>query len=202
MLGRVLEGLADAVGSAGTVLGVRDATEEPPYEVIGLVNGAEVRRYGERLAAEVTVPGEEGAARQAGFRPLAGFIFGGNEAREKMAMTIPVAQASAGAGEWTVRFFMPAGYTEATLPRPRDASVRILTVPGGDYAVLRFRGVPSADAVALRKARLMAALGCGPWQAEGEPEGWFYDPPWTVPTLRRNEVAVRVSQREPAQPPA
>ncbi len=199
MLGRVLEGLASAVGSAGTVVGVRDATEEPHFEPIALVHGAEVRRYGDRLAAEVTVPGDEAGAREKGFRALARFIFGGNEGREKLAMTIPVAQLPA-EDAWTIRFFMPADRSETTLPKPSDASVRLVTLPAGDYAVMRFRGSPTADAVALRKARLMAALSSGAWAAEGEPEAWFYDPPWTVPTLRRNEVAVRVSPREPAPP--
>lgn len=219
VLGRALEGLAlaaaAAVSSACTVVGVRDGTEEPAYTVVGLVNGAEVRRYGPRLAAEVTVPGEEVAARNAGFRPLAAYIFGANEGRAKVAMTVPVVQARGerigmtvpvaqertGAG-WTIRFFMPAAYTEETLPKPTDPAVRIVTVPEETVAVFRFRGVPGAEAVAAQKARLIAALATGPWAPAGEPEAWFYDPPWTVPALRRNEVVVRVTPRAPAPPPA
>jgi len=240
MLGRAVQGLAlaaaAAVSSACTVVGVRDGTEEPAYTVVGLVNGAEVRRYGPRLAAEVTVEGDEVAARSAGFSPLARFIFGANEngakvamtapvaqvrsdparsdqarsdqARgEKIAMTVPVAQrrAAQGGGEgegWTIRFFMPAEYTEATLPRPKDPRVRIVTVPGETVAVLRFRGSTGPEAVAAQKQRLLAAVATGPWAPDGEPEAWFYDPPWTIPALRRNEVVVRVTPREPARPPA
>ena len=29
----------------------------------------------------------------------------------------------------------------------------------------------------------------------GDPVVWFYDPPWTLPPLRRNEVAVRVTRQ-------
>lgn len=220
MLGRALNGLAlaaaAAVSSACTVVGVRDGTEEPAYEVVGLINGAEVRRYGPRLAAEVTVGGDEVAARSAGFSPLARFIFGANEANakvamtapvsqarsEKIAMTIPVVQGAAEGGEWTIRFFMPAEYTEATLPRPKDERVRIVTVPGETYAVMRFRGSTGPDAVAAQKQRLMAALATGPWAPMAEPEAWFYDPPWTIPNLRRNEVVVRVAPRDPVTPPA
>lgn len=224
MLGRALNGLAlaaaAAVSSACTVVGVRDGTEEPAYTVVGLVNGAEVRRYGPRLAAEVTVGGDEVAARSAGFSPLARFIFGANEAGEKVAMTAPVAQAPASGarsekiamtipvaqgraegGDWTIRFFMPTEYTEATLPRPKDERVRIVTVPGETYAVMRFRGSTGPDAVAAQKQRLMAALATGPWTPAGEPEAWFYDPPWTIPNLRRNEVVVRVTPRDPDNPP-
>lgn len=220
MFGRALNGLAlaaaAAVSSACTVVGVRDGTEEPAYEVVGLVNGAEVRRYGPRLAAEVTVGGDEVAARSEGFSPLARFIFGANEGgakvamtapvaqapAEKIAMTIPVVQGRANGGEWTIRFFMPSQYTEETLPRPKDERVRIITVPGETYAVLRFRGSTGPDAVAAQKQRLMAALATGPWAAAAEPEAWFYDPPWTIPNLRRNEVVVRVAPREPVIPPA
>jgi hypothetical protein len=220
MLGRALNGLAlaaaAAVSSACTVVGVRDGTEEPAYEVVGLVNGAEVRRYGPRLAAEVTAGGDEVGARSEGFSPLARFIFGANEASEKVAMTapvaqarsekiamtIPVAQGPAEAGEWTIRFFMPSEYTAETLPRPKDERVRIVTVPGETYAVLRFRGSTGPDAVAAQKQRLMAALATGPWAPTAEPEAWFYDPPWTIPNLRRNEVVVRVAPREPVIPPA
>jgi len=224
MLARALNGLAlaaaAAVTSACTVVGVRDGTEEPAYTVVGLVNGAEVRRYGPRLAAEVTVEGSEVAARNAGFRPLARYIFGANEGSEKVAMTVPVAQAPAGGaggeriamtapvaqeraeGGWTIRFFMPAEYTEATLPKPRDPAVRIVTVPEETVAVRRFRGAPGPEEVAAQQARLLEALATGPWAPAGAPEAWFYDPPWTIPALRRNEVVVRVTPREPPQPPS
>jgi hypothetical protein len=52
----------------------------------------EVRQYAPHIAAEVTVSGERDAAINAGFRVLAGYIFGGNEVRAKVAMRTPVKQ--------------------------------------------------------------------------------------------------------------
>ncbi|WP_291298644.1 heme-binding protein [Elioraea sp.] len=220
MLRRAFGGLAAiaaaAVTSACTVVGVRDGTEEPRYDVVGLVNGAEVRRYAPRLAAEVTVGGDEVAARSNGFRPLASYIFGANEPAakiamtapvsqaptEKIAMTVPVVQSRQEADTWTIRFFMPAEYTAETLPRPRDGSVRIVMVPEETFAVLRFSGSTGPDAVSAQKTRLMSALATGPWAPVSEPEAWFYDPPWTIPNLRRNEVVVRVTPREAVTPSA
>ncbi len=223
MLARALNGLAlaaaAAVASACTVVGVREGTEEPGFTVLGLVNGTEIRRYGPRLAAEVTVvTPDEVAARNAGFRPLARYIFGANEGSARIAMTIPVAQApaqgeriamtapvaqkAAPGGGWTIRFFMPSAYTRETLPKPKDPEVRIVALPEETVAVRRFRGAPGAAEVAAEKARLIEALATGPWAPAGEPEAWFYDPPWTIPALRRNEVVVRVTPREPSQPPA
>ncbi len=131
-------------------------------------------------------------------------------AGRRIAMTAPVAQAPApvagevagdvaggGAGEgWRIRFFMPAAWTPETLPEPTDPMVRIVTVPPATLAVARFAGRPTAAAVAAEQAALLDALRADiAWRAEGAVTAWFYDPPWTLPPLRRNEVAVPVVPR-------
>ncbi len=189
---------------ACSVVGVR-STEEPRFEVVGQVGAVEIRRYAPRIAAETTIPGEEIAARSEGFRRLAGYIFGANSTKASIAMTAPVAQSSQtiamtapvaqdrnGAGEWVVRFFMPATFTLDTLPTPRDSRVRLVPVPADTVAVLRFSGSTGADAVAREQGRLQAALSGSGWVTDGAPFAWFYDPPWTLPPLRRNEVGVAV----------
>jgi hypothetical protein len=196
-----------------TVFGIRSGTPQPAYTVTGHIGALELRRYGPRLAADVTVPGSEIDARSAGFRTLAGYIFGANtkqgggsgtiemtapveQARgEKVAMTAPVAQERAGKDGWTVRFFLPAAMTLATAPRPRDPAIHLVEVPPAEMAVLRFSGIPGKEAVATERARLLAAIEASAWKAVGEPVAWFYDPPWTLPWLRRNEVAVPVEHR-------
>ncbi len=152
--------------------------------------------------------GEEEAARQEGFRRLAGYIFGGNARRDRIAMTAPVAQArgeriamtapvaqSGGEGVWRIRFFMPARFTMETLPVPDDRRVALVAVPEETLAVLRFAGIPRAEVVADRRAALLAALEGSGWRAAGDVQAFFYDPPWTVPALRRNEVVVPVAPR-------
>jgi hypothetical protein len=189
-------------------VGIRSGTEEPRFEVVETIGEVEIRRYAPRIAAETTVAGTEEAARNEGFRRLAGYIFGGNVRRdriamtapvaqsrgERIAMTAPVAQAGDAAGS-RIRFFMPARYTMDTLPVPDDASVTLVTVPEETVAVLRFSGVPRAEAVAANTARLNTALEASPWAATGPVQAWFYDPPWTVPALRRNEVVAPVARR-------
>jgi hypothetical protein len=208
MLPRLLSAASAVLLSACSVIGVRSGTEEPRFEVVDRQGEVEIRRYAPRLAAETTVAAAtEEAARSEGFNRLAGFIFGKNRGAAKIAMTAPVAQAperiamtapvaqEVAAEGWTIRFFMPARYTRDTLPEPQDARVRIVEVPGATMAVLRYAGVPSAGAVAARRAALLAALRDGAWQPAGEPEDWFYDPPWTLPPLRRNEAVVPVTRR-------
>jgi hypothetical protein len=110
-------------------------------------------------------------------------------------MTAPVAQGAVGQDRWTIQFFMPSEYTMASLPVPRDPAVVLAVVPAETYAVLRFSGTGSAQTVAVKEAELDAALTGSGWAAAGDPVVWFYDPPWTLPPLRRNEVAVRVTRQ-------
>ena len=196
-----------------TVFGIR-TVEEPAYQVVGHVGAVELRRYEPRIAADTLVQGSEIAARGTGFRRIAGYIFGANHARARIAMTAPVAQASQSSagrsipmtapvaqaqgsgGQWHIRFFMPAAATMQSLPQPDDPLVRLVQEPAETMAVLRFSGTPNARSVARRSSALLHSLDGAAWTATAAPVAWFYDPPWTLPPLRRNEVAV-VVQRKP-----
>jgi len=197
--------------AACSVVGDRSGTEEPYYQVVAQVGVVEIRSYGPRLAAETVVEADEEQARNDGFRRLAGYIFGGNTAKAKIAMTAPVAQSNAqtaggeqiamtapvaqardSAGRWVVRFFLPREWTLEKLPVPDDRAVQLVSVPAETMAVLRFSGSRAASAVAERQADLQRALSESPWKPVGAPAAWFYDPPWTLPWLRRHEVAVAV----------
>jgi hypothetical protein len=215
MLSRVTALVTGASLAACSVVGIRE-TEEPGYRVIDRVGRVEVREYGPRIAAETSVPGGEMGARSTGFRRLAGYIFGDNRPREKIAMTAPVAQSGdakketiamtapvaqsnggsgGGTGPWTIRFFMPANYTMATLPEPANPAVKLVEVPGETVAVLRYAGSTAPETVAAKQDELTRALRTGAWQAVGAPVTWFYDPPWTLPPFRRTEAVVVVSRR-------
>lgn len=202
--------VAPFVLAARSLFGIRSDTEEPRGSVIDHLAAVEIREYGPRLAAETTVSGSGDSARSQGFRRLAAYIFGANlgggkiamtapvvqtPEPEKIAMTAPVAQTSDGAGRWTIRFFMPSAYTAQTLPRPTDPEIRIVAVPNETYAVLRFAGNRTQARVAAEQARLLDLLAPSRWRIEGPPTAWFFDPPWTLPFLRRNEVAVRVGSQ-------
>ena len=194
--------------SACSVFGVR-TVEEPPHQVVRQLGPVEIRSYSARLAAQVVVGGSEIDARAAGFRQLAAYIFGANRSRSTIAMTAPVAQsasqsiamtapvdqAPAADGKWVVRFYMPGNYTRDTLPVPNDPAVQIVEAPAQTVAVLRYSGIPTTAAGRDAAARLLAALDGGPYRAAGLVMGWFYDPPWTLPPLRRNEAAVAVEPR-------
>jgi hypothetical protein len=193
---RPLALLAIAALAAGcTVVGIRSGTEEPPFEVVDrLADDIEVRRYGPRLAAETAVPDRPGARKDA-FRKLAAYIFGGNRGERRIAMTVPVAIDEGGA-ETRMRFFLPAELSLATAPAPADAAVALVELPGEFLAVRRFTGATGRREVARETEVLLGALEASGWEATGEPVAYFYDPPWSLPAVRRNEVVVRV-ERQP-----
>ncbi|WP_308124240.1 SOUL family heme-binding protein [Mycolicibacterium xanthum] len=193
-------------GSALATVGIR-AVEEPRYIRRALSGAVEIRRYGPRIAAQTTVAGDKQKALNTGFRRLASYIFGANHRRAEIAMTAPVGQHSAGdeiamtapvaqTGDdeqgWTVRFFMPSSWSMTTLPTPDDDTVQLVAVPAETVAVLRFTGDRGPNAVAERTAELLDILHDNGIQATGEPMAWFYDPPWTLPFARRNEVVVAI----------
>jgi hypothetical protein len=189
-----------------SIVGIRFGIEEPHFLRRPLTDTVEIRQYGPRIAAETTVAADEDRARNIGFRRLAGYIFGGNHRSEEIsmtapvgqqggdeiAMTAPVAQSRTDNRQWTIRFYMPSKWTMDTLPQPDDDNVKLVTVPGETVAVLRFSGDRSPDAVAARRSELLKTLSGNGIQTAGEPVAWFYDPPWTLPFRRRNEIAVPV----------
>jgi hypothetical protein len=202
----MLSKLVQFVEGLPSVVGVRIGTEEPFYVREAQLGDIEIRRYGPRIAAQTAVTGSGQDARSAGFRRLAGYIFGGNHRNvtiamtapvaqhsETIAMTAPVAQARTTDGNSVIRFFMPSKWSLATLPEPDDGLVTLVEVPGETVAVLRFSGDRSTRAVAAKTEQLLNTLRESDFHPEGEPVAWFYDPPWTLPFLRRNEVAVPVT---------
>ncbi len=179
-----------------------NGNETPDYTVEATDGAVEIRSYPPHIAAEVTVTGDRDAAINAGFRVLAGYIFGGNEASAKVAMTTPVTQAPSekiattspvtqtGDGQrWTVQFMMPATYTLDTLPKPRDSRIRFVQAAPVRMAVLRFSGIPTTAILAARSQDLRDWAAARKVVLTGDPQFMFYDPPFRLLWNRRNEVA-------------
>lgn len=196
---QVLAVLALGAAMAGVGVAGAEAThkgyEMPPYTVEAVDGAREIRAYGPHLRAEVRVTGSRQGAIQTGFRLLAGYIFGGNAAGEKIAMTVPVAQTpdpGAAGKVWTVSFMMPARFTKDTLPAPRTDAIRFVETGASRQVVERFSGLPATGDLAARSEGLRAwAEGQGLTIIAG-PHYYFYDAPMTLPWNRRNEVAFTI----------
>jgi hypothetical protein len=194
LLNQVRTVVKQVLETIASVAGIRVETEEPAYTAQPLIDSVEIRRYGARIAAQTAVTADEEAARNEGFRRLARYIFGANHARRKIAMTAPVAQRREGDWSWVIRFFMSATWTLDTLPGPDDERVELVAVPAETVAVLRFSGDRGPGSLATRTRELREALRATGFESAGDATAWFYDPPWTLPFRRRNEIAIPVAE--------
>jgi hypothetical protein len=191
---------------SGTIL---SNVEKPKYEVVAEENNIEVRNYSSMIVAEVEVAGDRDIAIQEGFRLIADYIFGNNssgqkvamtspvtqQAGEKIAMTAPVTQQGDGGG-WRVRFVMPDSYTLETLPKPNNAVVMLKKISGGQRAVIRFSGLAGKESLARHTEQLRQFMISKGLKSASTPTYAFYNPPWTLPFLRRNEVMVELAEPE------
>ncbi len=193
------------------------AIEEPSYQVLKQSEHFELRQYESQLIAEVTVQGSLSEASNKGFRLVADYIFGNNQASraasnesEKIAMTAPVvieAQSSKiamtapvvvekkGASEqqqWILYFVMPKSYRMDSLPKPNNPQVQIKEIKNKKVAVIRFSGWVDEDKLADRTAELQTWMKQEQLIAIGDPQLARYNPPWTLPWWRRNEVFIPV----------
>jgi hypothetical protein len=192
-----------------TFTGTAMAIEEPRYSVIENTPPFELRAYEPMIVAEVQVEGDLDTASRQGFQLIAAYIFGRNQVNDgvdnsapiiieerpsksaKIAMTAPVIVEKS-AERWMVSFVMPAEYTLATLPKPLDPRVQIRTLPAVKKAVIQFTGFYNSQRVTEKTIELEGWMRGNNLQAIGSPQFARYDPPWTLPFLRRNEILINV----------
>ena len=184
------------------------AVEEPSFTTVLRDGAFEVRDYPGSVVAEVTVAGDQKQAASRGFRLLAGYIFGGNQRRQSIAMTAPVAEIPTGekiamtapvtqtgnAQGWVVRFTMPKSYTLDKLPVPNDPRVHLRPLPPTRMAVLTFSGVAGQRDLNAKSSELAAKAKAHGLKLVGPPSLAQYDPPWTLWFMRRNEVMIAVAK--------
>lgn len=183
---------------------------EPQFKTVRSFDGIEVREYGATVVAETVVEGAFDKSLSEGFRRLARYIFGGNRRHDRIAMTAPVSQqpdtargdkiamtapvgAQAEGARWRVTFTMPEGATLETLPEPIDERVKLRAVPARRVAALRFSGWAGEVVSADKKREALERIATHQLKSAGEPILAQYDPPWTLPFLRRNEILVELT---------
>ena len=188
------------------------ATEEPKFESLLKEENFEVRRYVPLIVAETIVDGDMDSASSRGFRLIADYIFGNNQkagiamsapvvveaeaASEKIAMTTPVSieaqnpesNAMAGAKRWRVHFVMPSQYSLASLPKPLNPLVTLREVPAKTFATLTYSGLNTEASVQEKTDQLASWIKSKNTETIGKPQLARYNPPWTLPFWRRNEI--------------
>lgn len=194
------------IAIVGVAVGpIMSQVETPNYEVIESSGNIEFRRYPEMTIANVIVDGNRDEAIGDGFRLLADYIFGNNASRQEIAMTAPVMQQLDSdtfdlsqtqpltASSWRVNFVMPTQYQITTLPQPMNDKVTLSIQSQAVYAVIRFSGKASAELLQHNTRQLLDNLAGRSIAVRSSPIYAFYNPPWTLPMMRRNEVMMEVN---------
>ena len=186
------------------------AIEEPKFTLLEKDKDFELRLYAPKIIAEVLVNGTLQESSSKGFRLIADFIFGNNTSQsgksekismtapvsveasaEKISMTAPVGVQQANDG-WKVYFVMPSQYTLETLPKPNNPLVNIKQIPEQRFAMIRFSGLVNEEKMRKKVSELEKWLDSKKLKSIGNPELARYNPPWTLPFLRRNEVMLEI----------
>ena len=186
-------------------IGQAMAIEEPKYDVVQVDGPFEIRKYAPILIAETFVDGDMDEASSKGFRLIADFIFGNNQvtdsnASSKIAMTAPVTtepQSSEStmqaAKKWRIHFVMPSQFTLANIPKPKNDAVTLRDVPSKFFVVHSYSGFNSLSRVQAKTDEALEWANRKALKVLGPPQLSRYDPPWTLPMFRRNEIMIEVA---------
>ena len=191
--------------AACSLVGVR-TSPEPPHEVLKRDGKIEVRQYQTQVIAETFVSEEYDRAGTAGFRRLAGYIFGGNREKEQIAMTAPVLQEPRSRqiamtapvlqektkDGWWMAFILPTDITMANAPQPDNPDVKLRELPAKKLVSLQYSGWNSPEKMQAQAETLSDWIEKQGLEPVRPPQMASYDPPWTLWFLRRNEVQIEV----------
>ena len=179
-------------------------TEETPRHKVLVKEGVfEIREYSAYIIAKTTVKGKSNSSKA--FRILAGYIFGKNQSKTQIAMTSPVEMQSEqiamtapveinqAQDQMTMSFSMPSKYTLETLPKPNDENIQLERVDSKIVASIQFSGLRNDKTIEKRQKELRKWLTQYPqYRVDSSHSYAGYNPPWTIPFLRRNEVHIRL----------
>lgn len=179
--------------------------ETPKYTVITSDGDIEIRNYPNMIIAEVEIEGSRKEAISEGFYPLADYIFGNNKVAQDIAMTAPVEQRLSctiamtkpveqqGDGlTWRINFIMPAEYNMKSLPKPNNDNINLRAVKPKKFVAIRFAGRNSDENIAEHETKLKKYIETHQIITIGLVKYAFYNPPWMLPFLRRNEVMFEI----------
>lgn len=185
--------------SIGTIM---SKVEKPKYITIEKNGNIEIRDYEQTIIAEVSVKGERKEAIREGFKVLANYIFGNNLSKnrssvtakqegQKIAMTAPVEQIK-DIDSWKISFTMPSKYSIDSLPSPNTDKIKLLKIPKEKRIVIEFSGSNTDENIEKHLQILLAYCERENITINEGPIFAFYNPPWTLPFLRRNEIMFKL----------
>ena len=188
------------------------ALEKPDYEILYEDGSIEYRLYEPYLVAqtEVSMDDNYNSASNEGFRRLFKYITGSNTSEVDIAMTAPVQMSMDGSGQkidmtapvqqienknfLQVAFMLPSKFDVKNAPIPTDERVTIKQIPARIMAVIRYSGRWTEKNRSKYEYRLRENLELHAITAISQTETAAYNPPFTPPFMRRNEIMLEVER--------
>ncbi len=177
----------------------------PAYTVISQHAEYEIRHYAAYIIAETPNVSDQGSS---GFNELFQFISGNNTSQAKLAMTAPVLKNDTGGGSklamtapviksegdsgGTIAFVMPPGYKFEELPQPKSRRIVLREISEHTVAAVTFSGYADDKTIKEKTEQLLRALQVDGVTVLSPPRTALYNPPWTPPFMRRNEILMNV----------
>jgi len=166
-------------------------TETQPYKIIKTEKDFEIRLYPSAIMATISMNmNSYKELSSSGFKKLASFIFGGNDANKNIAMTTPV-HMDINDSMSTMSFVMPSNYNINNLPKPNDSTITIKSTAKEYFAAIRFGGYANDDDIKKYAAKLEDALKAYGIEYYGNYRFLGYNAPYQF-WGRKNEVIVSV----------
>ena len=160
------------------------------FKIIDSYETIEIRQYEASLFTSVQMPSNNYRKTSSkGFSVLAGYIFGGNDKEEKIAMTSPVTMSLK--DSTTMMFLVPKKYTRDNLPVPNDSSIEFKDVPEKKVAAISFGGWANDSKIASFKKKLIDVLESKGIQYTDNFYFLGYNAPMEV-FNRKNEIIVEL----------
>ena len=165
--------------------------ETPKYTVLkSYEKNIELRQYAHMVVAKTSLMDNSfDHSGSDGFRSIAGYIFGGNEKDQKIAMTAPVVMDMSDSA--TMYFVMPSQYKKEELPNPLNQKVWIEEEVSKVMLVVRYGGFSNDERIQSHIAVLKKIIETHHLTTKGGFMYMGYNAPWDL-INRRNEVAIEV----------
>jgi hypothetical protein len=184
--------------------------ESPKYRIISKDGDFEIRRYTPYIIAKVKVKGNFKESSSKAFRILAGYIFGKNKGDTKIPMTSPVEIESKAIkiemtspviitqsdDNYTMSFSMPSKYSLDELPKPLDERIEFKQIKPRLIASHKYSWLSSKARNDIKAKELTTWLKENKkYRIESNYIYAGYNPPWTIPFFRRNEIHINIVEK-------
>jgi len=193
--------------SSCSIFGISD-TPEAKYIETTNKDPYSVRIYQPYVEAQVTVENSDyKKATNKGFRELFKYITGSNNTDKQVSMTAPVKVSQESTkivmtapvlmqnndNLWVISFVLPSDMNIDNAPKPSSDNIKLVQKPQSRVAVITFSGTMTKNNIEKNTSMLEEWMKNNNLTKIGQPTAAGYNPPWTLPFFRRNEIQITVS---------